>query len=73
MNRADQETLAWSLVKSASAFLRPEARAWLCAKIGAGEQDSAITDLLTFYANTDAELPRELVTSIDLGICRQRS
>jgi hypothetical protein len=73
MNRADEGALAWALADWATAFLNPADRAWLCAKIGAGEQDSAITDLLTFYANTDAELPRELVTSIDLGICRQRS
>jgi hypothetical protein len=64
MNRTDQETLAWALVKSASAFLRPEARAWLCAKIGAGDQDGAITDLLTFYANSGAELPSELAGPI---------
>jgi hypothetical protein len=64
MNRADQETLAWALAKSASAFLRPDARAWLCAKIGAGEQEAAITDLLIFYANSNAELSNELAASI---------
>jgi hypothetical protein len=60
MNRADEGALAWALEKSATGFLRPGARAWLCAKIGAGEQESAIMDLLAFYANSNAELPCEL-------------
>jgi len=38
----------------------PGGRAWLCAKICAGEQESAIRDPLSFYANSEAELPREL-------------
>jgi hypothetical protein len=64
MNRADEGALAWALEKSATGFLRPGARAWLCAKIGAGEQESAIMDLLTFYANSNAELPSELAAPI---------
>jgi hypothetical protein len=64
MNRADEENLAWALAESASRFLRPDARASLCAKIGAGEQEGAITDLLIFYANSNAELPSELAASI---------
>jgi hypothetical protein len=64
MNRAEEGTLAWALAKSATGFLRPGARAWLCAKIGAGEQESAIRDLLTLYANSDAELPCELAPPI---------
>ncbi|MDT5362561.1 MAG: hypothetical protein QOC69_4323 [Mycobacterium sp.] len=64
MNRADEGALAWALAKSAAGFLRPGARAWLCAKIGAGEQENAITDLLSFYANSDAELPSELAAPI---------
>jgi hypothetical protein len=39
-------------------------RAWLCAKIGAGDQDRAIRDLLTFYANSKVELPYELAGPI---------
>jgi len=42
----------------------PGGRAWLCAKICAGEQESAIRDLLSFYANSEAELPRELAPPI---------
>ena len=64
MNRADEEALAWALANSATAFLRPSARTWLCAKIGAGEQRSAIIDLLNFYANGEAELPCELAAPI---------
>jgi hypothetical protein len=68
MNRADEQTLAWALAKSTSALLRPDARAWLCAKIGAGEQEGAITDLLIFYANSNAELPSELAAPIQAWI-----
>src|SRR6267154_1572030 len=64
MNRADEGALAWALANSAARFLRPGARAWLCAKIGAGEQVGAIRDLLTFYASSDAELPCELAAPI---------
>src|ERR1700737_2827843 len=65
MNRADEGALAWALANSATGFLRPGARAWLCAKIGAGEQESGIRDLLTFYANNNkAELPCELAAPI---------
>ena len=64
MNRTDEGALAWALVDSATAFLKPAVRTWLCAKIGAGERDSVIKDLLTFYANSDAELPWELAAQI---------
>ena len=69
MNRADEGALAWALANSATGLLRPGARAWLCAKIGAGEQASAIRDLLTFYANNSkAELPCELAAPIRVWI-----
>ncbi|MGA8548426.1 MAG: hypothetical protein WB785_24665 [Mycobacterium sp.] len=64
MNRADEGALAWALTDSATAFLNPRVRAWLCTKIGAGEQDGAIMDLLTFYANSNADLPCELAVPI---------
>jgi hypothetical protein len=64
MNRADEGALAWALSNSVTRFLRPGARAWLCAKIGAGDQDRAIRDLLTFYANSKVELPYELAGPI---------
>lgn len=64
MNRADEGALAWALADSAMVFLKPADRAQLCAKIGAGEQGSAIKDLLIFYSNTDTELPCELAARI---------
>jgi hypothetical protein len=64
MNRADEEVLAWALTDSATAFLKAADHAWLCAKIGAGEQGSAIRELLVFYANTHAELPSQLAGPI---------
>jgi hypothetical protein len=64
MNRADEGALAWALADSATAFLKRADRVRLCAKIGAGEQSSAIEDLLLFYANTDAELPCELAARV---------
>src|ERR1700761_571354 len=64
MNRTDEGALAWALADSATALLKPADRAWLCAKIGAGEQGSAIRDLLLFYANTHVELPSQLAGPI---------
>jgi hypothetical protein len=64
MNRSDEGDLAWALADSAAALLKPADRTSLCAKIGAGEQASAIGDLLAFYANTQAELPRELAEPV---------
>lgn len=64
MNRAEESSLAWALADSATAFLRPQARAWLYAKIGAGEQESAIKDLLIGFVRNDAELPAELAALV---------
>jgi hypothetical protein len=64
MNRVDERALAWALADSATGFLKCGDRALLCAKIGAGEQDSAIRDLLVFYANTGAELPSTLAAQV---------
>lgn len=64
MNRTDEGALAWALVDSVPTFLNPTARAAMCAKIGAGELDSAIRDLLVFYANSQTELPRDLAPRV---------
>jgi hypothetical protein len=64
MNRTDEGDLAWALADSAAALLKPADRTSLCAKIGAGEQASAIGDLLAFYAETQAEFPRELAEPV---------
>lgn len=67
MNRTDEGALAWALADSAKVFLKPADRARMCAKIGAGEQGSAIKHLLIFYSNTDAELPCELQRGYGFG------
>jgi len=64
MNSADIGALAWALADSANAFMNPAQRTRVCAKIGAGEQDSAIADVLASYATTNAELPFELAGPI---------
>jgi hypothetical protein len=64
MNRAQEWTFLWALADSVAQYWRPEAHARLCAKIGAGELDSAIMDLLVFYANGRAVLPYEFAAPI---------
>jgi hypothetical protein len=64
MNRAHDLSFVWALADWAAECMHPDARARLCAKIGAGEYDSAITDLLVFYSNRQVELPYELAAPI---------
>jgi len=64
MNRADETNLAWELNDGAAAFLNRDARAWLCVKIGAGETESAIIELLDGYVRHDAELPAALAAPV---------
>jgi hypothetical protein len=68
VNRTDEGALAWALADSASKFLDPVKRAWMCAKIGAGEHGNAIRELLALYANTRSELPCELATPLQAWI-----
>lgn len=63
MNRAEEASLAWALADSA-VFLRADARTWVCAKIGAGDLDGAIGDLLDGFARYGTALPGELVVSL---------
>lgn len=63
MNRTGAVQLAWALADSAS-FLNADARAWIFAKIGAGEHDRAIRDLLGCYAHPSTELPSELAAPV---------
>ena len=60
VNRADEGFLAWTLANSARRFLDPTTYSWLCTKIGAGEQEGAILDLLGWHATSRAELPAEV-------------
>jgi hypothetical protein len=64
MNRAGELSFVWALADWAVEYMRPDARVRLCTKIGAGEQDSAIADLLAFYSNSQVELPYELAAPI---------
>jgi hypothetical protein len=64
MNRARELSFVWALADWAVEYMRPDARVRLSTKIGAGEQDSAIADLLAFYSNNQVELPYELAAPI---------
>ena len=64
MNKADEKVLAWRLIGSAGALLDPSAHAWLCVKIGAGEPECAIEELLAFFAHSGVALPKELVAAL---------
>ena len=68
MNIVEEGDLAWALADSASGYLKAADHARLCAKIGAGEQGSAIRDLLGFYAHTNAQLSRELAAQVQAWI-----
>lgn len=46
MDRAGQASFAWSLLDAATPVITDESRAWLATKIGAGELEGAIVDLL---------------------------
>lgn len=64
VNRSLELSLAWDLVESATRYLSPETRAWLCAHIGAGELDTAIRTVLPRLAAHKAELPEGVVVGL---------
>ena len=68
MNRTDARTLAWALADASNNFMNPADHTTVCAKIGAGEHDSAIRYVLSFYAHTGAELPFALAAPIQRWI-----
>jgi hypothetical protein len=68
MNRADERALAWALADAAAPYLPREARVRLSMKIGAGELDGAIVDLLTFYGHTETRISLELIAPLDVWI-----
>jgi hypothetical protein len=68
MNRNQAADLAWALADSAASFLNPDARTLIFAKIGAGDQDGAIRDLLGCYAHPSTELPPELAAPVHAWI-----
>jgi hypothetical protein len=64
MNRADEAALVWALTDSASAFLPEPARTRLWVKIGAGEQDAVMVELLQRYARHDGQMPSSLAAAV---------
>lgn len=60
MNRVDSHGLVWALVNAAKPFHSEASQAWLCVKIGSGDRDDAIFELLRFLADQRAELPSDL-------------
>jgi hypothetical protein len=68
MNRTDGRTLAWALADSANKSMNPADHTTVCVKIGAGEHDSAIRYVLSFYAHTGAKLPCALAAPIQRWI-----
>lgn len=64
MNRAEESAFAWALLDSAEAFLTKRVRAWLCVRIGAGELDTAVEELLQRFVASNTAMPAALVPSL---------
>ena len=64
MNRAELNSFTWALADIAKPLLGKETRAWLHARIGAGDLDTAIVELLHGFAQTHSALPIELATQL---------
>ena len=64
MSTVDVGRLAWALADTARVHMNSADRTEVCLKIGAGQQDRAIRELLVFFARNDAELPFELAAGV---------
>ncbi|OBC11944.1 hypothetical protein A5784_03745 [Mycobacterium sp. 852013-50091_SCH5140682] len=64
MNRAEESAFVWALMDSANPFLSKTARTWLCVRIGAGELESAIKQLLRGFVASETALPANLMESL---------
>jgi hypothetical protein len=64
LNRAEETTLVWSLIDVTRSAMTPTTRVWLCAKIGAGEQEEAMTDLLNALADRSVSIPGPLTVPL---------
>ena len=60
MDRAQEWALAWDLMDVAAPVMQPDVKVWLCAKIGAGEVESAIDDTLRYCATHRIEISEGL-------------
>lgn len=60
MNRAEEAEFVWALTGQAKQFIGEKAYVWICAKIGAGEHQEAIEDVLGLFVRCGAALPAHL-------------
>jgi hypothetical protein len=65
MNNAREAALAWALTDAAKSLMQSNTRAWVCAKIGAGEFTSAILDLLSMLSRNGTQIPAGLASQLD--------
>lgn len=63
MNRFETTELVCALMESAT-FLDQEGQRWLCVRIGADEQDTAISELLGGFVQHNIALPPYLAVSV---------
>lgn len=64
VNRSEELALAWALVSAAKAFIRPTAHARLCAKIGAGDHEPAIRELIAAFAGSHTPMASGLIAGL---------
>ncbi|KAA0120600.1 hypothetical protein [Mycolicibacterium sp. P9-22] len=64
MNSVEEDCFAWALLEAAGSFLDDCANSWLCAKLGAGEAQAVIRDLLAGFASSGVALPTALAASL---------
>lgn len=64
MDRAAEVAFAWALLDSARSFLDESARAWLCAKLGAGETQCVVRELLAGYVSSNTRMPAVLAAAL---------
>lgn len=64
MDRAAEVTFAWALLHAARGFLDETAYSWLCARLGAGETQAVIRDLLAGFVSSSTALPVAIAPSL---------
>jgi hypothetical protein len=66
VNNTEEAALVWELAEAASSFLPPHSRSSLWTRIGAGEREIAIKDLLHFFVWYEREVPASLASRIQV-------
>ncbi|MEH3128971.1 MAG: hypothetical protein PGN27_03290 [Mycolicibacterium neoaurum] len=64
MDRAAEVAFAWALLHAARGFVDHSAYSWLCTKLGAGETQSVIRDLLAGFVGSSTPLPAAIAPSL---------